>query len=1403
MATDLTAKLTLEAEASGQDSLRQVADEVRKLGEGANASAPQFKVLADELDQLAEQQALIDGFREAKRATADLQQQMAGAADDVERLAAEQARAAEAAEAAADARLDAARDVQQQYKDVLGAARAELKELGEASKQAGGDTALLRERMGDARAQITALEAGYRDAGAQVKALGGEHKRSADATREAATAQKTVTGEYERSVAAAGRVSARLGEQNRALDDNRQAMQAAGLSSTQLQQAQERVNQRMDAANDKLRSVAVLYGGVGEAAAESAQQSGQAARESGAAWGDMANKLTVVQGAVASLFAVAKLKAMAGSAIATADAFGQMAERIRMATRDEEEFDLVQSRLLATANTTYRALGEQQEMYIRSAEALRALGYSTGEVLDITDSYSYLLATNAASADKAASAVDAYTKSIQSGRLDSQGWQSMLAATPTLVDAIATATGKTTEQVRQLGITGKLSVRDLNEGLRQTVDANRDAVEGMSTTLADALTRLSNTWGEWLRNANESSGATRMLVGLTDLLSQNLDSLVGVAGAVGATMVSVFGLRALAAVRGYAAALLSTVQAQDAVAGSATRAGTAVSAMGLAMQRAGGLMRGAGYGAIIAQLAQIGAGFMEIHRQQQLQAKLAASVEKQDARIAERLREIATATGVAVDSMEALNAAQAAGTLVFDEAQGKWLSAAQAQQQLAGAVGQTAEQLASLQATQAVDAFRAITDEGGKAEDAVKKLAESLRFDDAAGAAGFVRALEALRATGVATAEQVGQAWQLALDRLGGTQLGELRAGLAEAAREGVLSAQQLADANDRILSAAFARVGVNAAQALGRVSEGAQDAADAIDVVAAGVQAAGADAETAARAIEMAFAAAVPKADSLQAIELLAQRLHGMADAGRVGAEGVERIRAALERQRQAIEGQLPGIQRLEEALRQLGVTPQRELAQAARVAREAFDAVRASGAATARELAQSWQAMAEAQIAASGGVADAALKAQAAQNGFVVEADKTGKAVVKSMAEAEAATKRYTDALQKQAQVAVARQRHAQADIDLQSAGVRLALEQQRAIHEVAKARGDEAAAMRAQQQMRSLEIELAQLAAEAKRAEADAALTMAELRRQELIALGEYSGAKKEEADAALKAAEAKAKEAEIAEVMAQRMRDLANTEKEVAKAAGDTKEAHEEAAKAIEFTWLSATAQASKYRDEAARHAEEMAGSLQKYFSAGMSWGMYINAWNNYYGELRRLADAYAKSLEDIDARQRALEQRNSGAGKGVEDLRLRLLELNGTEEEIARARAARDRAEIERQVQLAQLEAERATLRGDGAAVEQFQREIALLQEQLGLLEQITAAEGKRRREQVRECEREPERGGRGEGGGRGGSEGGGAGRAGGGAGPVTINLTANGVNDPARLARLIEPEMRKLARLAR
>ena len=200
----------------------------------------------------------------------------------------------------------------------------------------------------------------------------------------------------------------------------------------------------------------------------------------------------------------ASLAAIHG-AVKIADDYVTMANRIEMATSSAAEYELVQRRLLETANNTYRPLAEAQEVYIRTADALRSMGENTESVLDVTDSFSYLLVTNNASVDKAATALGAYSKAIQTGKLDSDGWISIMTAMPTVVDAIAASSGRAADEIRKLGVEGKLSIQDLNTALKDSLDANKDAADGMYTTVADSYVHLQNALSVYLGEANRST----------------------------------------------------------------------------------------------------------------------------------------------------------------------------------------------------------------------------------------------------------------------------------------------------------------------------------------------------------------------------------------------------------------------------------------------------------------------------------------------------------------------------------------------------------------------------------------------------------------------------------------------------------------------------------------------------------------------------------------------------------------------------------------------------------------------------------------------------------------------------------------------------------------------------------
>lgn len=218
-----------------------------------------------------------------------------------------------------------------------------------------------------------------------------------------------------------------------------------------------------------------------------------------------------------------------GKIIEAADSYGQMSDRIGMATSSVGEYDLVQQRLLETAKRTYRPLSEAQELYIRTSDSLKSMGYNTGQALDVMDSFNFLLVTNSASADKASSAIDAYSKALQTGKVEADGWQSILAAMPTVVDTIAKSTGKTAEEIRSLGAQGMLSLDILTEGLQKSAEANGVLADSMSVAVRDAVQNLSNAFGVYVGRLNETTDFTGVLAKGIGTLGDNFETLANVA----------------------------------------------------------------------------------------------------------------------------------------------------------------------------------------------------------------------------------------------------------------------------------------------------------------------------------------------------------------------------------------------------------------------------------------------------------------------------------------------------------------------------------------------------------------------------------------------------------------------------------------------------------------------------------------------------------------------------------------------------------------------------------------------------------------------------------------------------------------------------------------------------------
>ncbi|MEC5692670.1 tape measure protein [Enterobacter hormaechei] len=240
--------------------------------------------------------------------------------------------------------------------------------------------------------------------------------------------------------------------------------------------------------------------------------------------------LSRLSSAIKGVIAASALREMAG----LVQKYQEMAERVQMATSSQAEFEMVQQRLLTTANGTYRSLQEAQELYIRTADSLRSMQYTTNQAIDVQDSMSYAFVKNATSADRANNAIDAFSKSINTGKVAADQWETITSAIPSVINDIAAASKMTGAQIRELGAAGKLTAKQLTEGLRQSLEANTAAAAGMSNNLVDASVRIKTAITAILVAFEGETGViqgfTNGLIASADAMlkfSQNSDKMTG------------------------------------------------------------------------------------------------------------------------------------------------------------------------------------------------------------------------------------------------------------------------------------------------------------------------------------------------------------------------------------------------------------------------------------------------------------------------------------------------------------------------------------------------------------------------------------------------------------------------------------------------------------------------------------------------------------------------------------------------------------------------------------------------------------------------------------------------------------------------------------------------------------
>ncbi len=247
-----------------------------------------------------------------------------------------------------------------------------------------------------------------------------------------------------------------------------------------------------------------------------------------------------LSGAIGSYVAAAAGAFGAGKLIEMADGWGQLASRIDIASDSAAAAAAATERLMEVSNRTYKDYANSAELYIRTSDSLRELGYSADGALGMVEALQYGLTVSSANAERSSRVIDAWSKSILNGKMGIEEFQTVVSAAPRLQKALADSLDITNAELQQMVRDGKVTT-DVLVGVASQVKLLGEEADRMPVTLTDSFQRFENQLTRFSGEAENNVGVIRAMTSTVTLLGDNIESVVALAGVAAVTAFGRYG----------------------------------------------------------------------------------------------------------------------------------------------------------------------------------------------------------------------------------------------------------------------------------------------------------------------------------------------------------------------------------------------------------------------------------------------------------------------------------------------------------------------------------------------------------------------------------------------------------------------------------------------------------------------------------------------------------------------------------------------------------------------------------------------------------------------------------------------------------------------------------------------
>ncbi|GKL02135.1 phage tail tape measure protein [Klebsiella variicola] len=222
--------------------------------------------------------------------------------------------------------------------------------------------------------------------------------------------------------------------------------------------------------------------------------------------------------AAAAAFATGKL-------VQIADKWNSVNARLKQASVSTNDFTLSQTRLMAISQSTGTAFTDNANLFSRAAASMREFGYSSDEVLKITEAVSTGLKLSGASTEEAGSVITQFSQALAQGVLRGEEFNAVNEAGDRVIRALAAGMGVARKDLKAMADQGQLTIDKVVPALISQLGVLQGEFSSLPPTVSGSMQKVTNSFMAWVGGVNQATGATDALSGGLDGLAGTLDSL--------------------------------------------------------------------------------------------------------------------------------------------------------------------------------------------------------------------------------------------------------------------------------------------------------------------------------------------------------------------------------------------------------------------------------------------------------------------------------------------------------------------------------------------------------------------------------------------------------------------------------------------------------------------------------------------------------------------------------------------------------------------------------------------------------------------------------------------------------------------------------------------------------------